>query len=114
MEKCQTTSVHYFWGAGTIIIIISSNIQDHVCPPSDGEKIREWLRGTKSPDAFIVPFAGHAIMIEAPEIVCDVMNEFLIKLEPQLSHGWQLSYTADDKWSLKNEKKVTYSSTLDL
>jgi hypothetical protein len=45
-------------------------------------------------------------MIEAPEIVCDVMNEFLIKLEPQLSHGWQLAYTAEDKWSLKNEQKV--------
>jgi len=45
-------------------------------------------------------------MIEAPEIVCDVMNDFLIQLEPQLSHAWQLSYSATDKWNLKNEEKV--------
>ena len=55
---------------------------------------------------FLVSFVGHAIMIEAAEIVCDVINEFLIKLEPQLSHAWQLAYTAEDKWSLKNEEKV--------
>ena len=62
---------------------------------------------------FIVPYAGHAIMIEAPEIVCDVMNDFLVQLEPHLSHAWQLSYSATDKWSLKNEEKVralTYKS----
>jgi len=45
-------------------------------------------------------------MIEAPEIICDVISEFLIKLEPHLSHAWQLAYTAEDKWSLKNKEKV--------
>jgi hypothetical protein len=47
-------------------------------------------------------------MIEAGEIVCDIVNDFLIKLEPHLSHAWQLSYCADDTWSLKNEQKVWY------
>jgi len=56
---------------------------------------------------FIVPYAGHAVMIEAGEIVCDVMNDFLVKLEPCLSHSWQLAYSAGDKWSLKNEQKVS-------
>jgi hypothetical protein len=55
---------------------------------------------------FIVPYAGHAIMIEAPEIVSDVINDFLVQLEPHLSHAWQLSYSATDKWNLKNEEKV--------
>ena len=58
------------------------------------------------PDLYIVPYAGHAILLEAGEIVCDVINDFLIKLEPHLSHAWQLSYTAGEKWSLKNEQKV--------
>jgi hypothetical protein len=60
---------------------------------------------------FIVPLAGHAIMIEAGEIVSDVINDFLIKLDPHLSHAWQLSYTAGEKWSLKNEQKVPHPST---
>jgi len=55
---------------------------------------------------FIVSFAGHAIMIEAGEIVCDVINDFFVKLDPHLSHAWQLAYTAEDKWSLKNKEKV--------
>ena len=46
-------------------------------------------------------------MIEAGELVCDVINDFLIKMDPNLSHGWQLAYTAGEKWSLKNEQKVT-------
>jgi hypothetical protein len=45
-------------------------------------------------------------MIEAEEIVCDVISDFLIKLEPHLSYAWQLSYSAGETWSLKNEQKV--------
>ena len=45
-------------------------------------------------------------MIEAGEAVCDVINGLLIKLEPHLSHEWQLSYSAEKAWSLKNEPKV--------
>jgi len=45
-------------------------------------------------------------MIEAGEVVCDVINDFLIKLEPHLLHAWQLSYSAGETWSLKNEQKV--------
>jgi len=112
MARSQGTSTYYLGRRGRSSFSSRFNGQDKVCPPTDGAKIREWLRGTESPDEFVVPFAGHAIMIEAPEIVCDVMNEFLIKLEPQLSHGWQLSYTADDKWSLKNEQKVAHLGTL--
>jgi hypothetical protein len=49
-------------------------------------------------------------MIEAGEVVCDVINDFLIKLEPHLSHAWQLSYSAEETWGLKNEKKVEKNS----
>jgi len=55
---------------------------------------------------FIVPSSGHGIMIEAGELVSDIINEFLIKLEPHLSHAWQLSYCAGETWSLKNEQEV--------
>jgi len=68
--------------------------------------IRSWLTNPNTPDLYIVPYAGHAILLEAGEIVCDVINEFLVKLEPYLSHAWQLSYTAGENWSLKNEQKV--------
>jgi hypothetical protein len=61
---------------------------------------------------FTVPYAGHAIMFEAAEIVCDVINDFFIKLEPHLSHAWQLAYADGDKWCLKNEKKVAPTKTL--
>ena len=59
-----------------------------------------------TPDMFIVPYAGHVVMIEAGEIVRNVINDFLIKLDPHLSHAWQLSYTAGERWRLKNEQKV--------
>lgn len=85
---------------------MSVNLQDKVCPPTEGEKIRAWLSAPDSPEMFIVPYAGHAIMAEAGEIVCDIINDFLIKLEPHLSHAWQLSYSAGETWSLKNEQKV--------
>ena len=64
------------------------------------------MTALNSSDMFVVPHAGHAIMVEAGEVVCDVINDFFIKLEPQLSHAWQLSYTDGEKWSLKNEQKV--------
>jgi hypothetical protein len=51
-------------------------------------------------------------MIEAGELVCDVINDFLVKMDPHLSHGWQLAYTAGEKWSLKNEQKVYPTSQL--
>lgn len=47
-------------------------------------------------------------MIDSGEIVCDVINDFLVGLDPHLSHAWQLSYTAGEKWSLKNEQKVSF------
>lgn len=48
-------------------------------------------------------------MIEAAEIVCSVIDDFLVKLDPDLSRAWQLSYAAGDKWGLKNEQKVCIS-----
>ena len=77
-----------------------------MCPPTEGEKIRTWLSAPNPPEIYIVPFAGHAIMIEAGEIVCRAICEFLSSLEPNLSHEWQLSYSAGETWSLKNEEKV--------
>jgi hypothetical protein len=81
-----------------------------VCPPTDGEKLQTWISRSGTAEIFIVPFVGHAIMLEAPEIISDVISEFLIKLEEQLSHAWQLAYTAEDKWSLKNKEKVLVHS----
>ena len=113
MEQCRGSDAHYCRRRGLFRKERLADNQDIVCPPKDGEKIRAWLSAPNTPDMFIVPYAGHAIMIEAPEIVCDVMNDFLVQLEPHLSHAWQLSYSATDKWSLKNEEKVralTYKS----
>ena len=79
-----------------------------MCPPTEAERLRAWLPEATTPETFVVPFAGHAIMIESGEIVCDVINDFLVGLDPHLSHAWQLSYTAGEKWSLKNEEKVFF------
>jgi hypothetical protein len=83
--------------------------QDKLTPPTESETIRGWLTNPGSPEVYIVPYAGHSIMIEAGEIVCDVINDFIIQLEPHLSHAWQLAYSAGEKWSLKNEQKVVAS-----
>lgn len=80
--------------------------KDKVCPPPEGEKILAWLAAPDSPEIDIIPNTGHAIMVEANEIVCDIIDEFLTKLEPHFSHTWQSSNSSDEKWSLKNEKKV--------
>lgn len=95
-------------GEEVFLIKFLSDMKDKVCPPTEGEKIQAWLSAPNTPDMFIVPCAGHAIMIEAGEIVCDIINDFLIKLEPHLSHAWQLSYCAGETWSLKNEQKVNH------
>lgn len=92
--------------AGINSVFYANIPQDKVCPPNNAKKLRAWLPDEKTPEPFIVPFSGHAIMVEAGEIVCDVINDFLVKLDPHLSHAWQLSYTAGEKWSLKNEEKV--------
>jgi hypothetical protein len=59
---------------------------------------------------YIVPDAGHQVMIVNPELVNPVITEFLIKkcgLET-LSGAWQiLNKTAgENKWDLKNYEKV--------
>lgn len=54
----------------------------------------------------IVPSAGHAVLIEAHQLVCGLMGEFLSRhVDEVLSLGWQLSYLKEDKWMLKNLKK---------
>jgi hypothetical protein len=59
---------------------------------------------------YVVPGAGHQVMIVNPELVNPVITEFLIKKcgLDTLSGAWQiLNKTAgENKWDLKNYEKV--------
>lgn len=83
--------------------------EDQVTPPSNIDMIRSWL-GPKSADIehTIIHDAGHACIVERPEVVCGLISDFISKsVDQKLSLGWQLAFLASkmDKWSLKNEDK---------
>lgn len=100
-------------------------LQDNVVPPTDAKIIEGYLKasghGAENGSAqshaqervvehYIVPGAGHQVMIVNSELVNPVITEFLIKkcgLET-LSGAWQiLNKTAgENKWDLKNYEKV--------
>ena len=82
---------------------------DQVTSPAKIEVIRSWL-GPKSLDIehTIIHDAGHACIIEKPEVICGLISDFISKsIDVKLSLGWQLAFLASkmDKWSLKNEDK---------
>lgn len=82
---------------------------DQVTRPANIDQIRSWL-GPKSADIehTIIHDAGHACIIERPEVVCGLVSDFIAKsVDQKLSLGWQLAFLASkmDKWSLKNEDK---------
>lgn len=83
--------------------------EDVVTPPVNIDQIRSWL-GPKSADIehTIIHDAGHACIVERPEVVCGLISDFISKsVDLKLSLGWQLAFMASkmDKWSLKNEDK---------
>lgn len=82
---------------------------DQITSPANIEVIRSWL-GPKSSDIehTIIHDAGHACIIEKPEVICGLISDFISKsVDVKLSLGWQLAFLASkmDKWSLKNEDK---------
>jgi hypothetical protein len=93
-----------------------------VVPPEDAKVVQDYFVKSKDMvpssndkqsqivEHYIVPGAGHQVMIVNPELVNPVITEFLIKscgLET-LSGAWQiLNKTAgENKWDLKNYEKV--------
>ncbi|KAK9452127.1 Alpha/Beta hydrolase protein [Limtongia smithiae] len=59
--------------------------------------------------ATIIPRTGHMCLVATHEVVCGIINDFVIShVDQRLSLSWQLADLAargDDKWSLKNEAK---------
>lgn len=82
---------------------------DQITPPSNIDKIRSWLGPTSADiEHTIIHDAGHACIVERPEVVCGLISDFIAKsIDLKLSPGWQLAFLASkkDKWSLKNEDK---------
>ncbi|KAM3578208.1 hypothetical protein VKS41_007736 [Umbelopsis sp. WA50703] len=95
--------------------------KDNVVPPEDAKVVQDYFVKSKDMvpssndkqsqivEHYIVPGAGHQVMIVNPELVNPVITEFLIKscgLET-LSGAWQiLNKTAgENKWDLKNYEK---------
>lgn len=91
------------------ILIITAS-EDKMCPPIKGESLyRDLLkRGNDNAKLIEIGNAGHAVLLERPEVVHGIVATFLHEeIDERLSPSWQLSYLAslDNKWSLKNEKK---------
>lgn len=99
------------WAALNTPVYLIGAEEDHATPPGPNmDVIHKWLTSpcTSENSLTLVRGAGHAVMVEKPELVCGLINDFITEnVDVKLSLGWQLSYLAarDDKWSLKNEDK---------
>lgn len=100
------------WAQIQCPVLLVGAEDDQVTPPEPAlDKILSWLPAsteTKKVKTVMVHDAGHAVMIERPEVVCGVIGDFVAKhVDERLSMAWQLAYVAaqSDKWSLKNEAK---------
>lgn len=100
------------WRAIKYPVLVIGAKHDDVLPAEEHvDKIYNWL-DPKSPASRVKPViihdAGHACMIEKPQLICGIVGGFVSKnVEEQLSLAWQLAFFASqsDKWSLKNEEK---------
>lgn len=91
-------------------ILILTASEDKLCPPTTGENLYRDLLKQGNDDVRLIEVgnAGHAVLLERPEVVHGIVATFIRdKIDQRLSMPWQLSYLAslDNKWSLKNEEK---------
>ncbi|KAK9368380.1 Alpha/Beta hydrolase protein [Lipomyces kononenkoae] len=103
------------WNSVNVPVCLIGGEQDRVTPPEAVSTIMEWIRDGMGGNAAIetvrttiIPRAGHMCLVDRPETVCGVINDFVVAcVDQRLSLGWQLAdlATRDDKWSLKNEEK---------
>ncbi|KAF9914448.1 hypothetical protein BX616_008286, partial [Lobosporangium transversale] len=92
-------------------LLLMAGDDDRVCPIANVEQIFRWCQDTneriKLP--FIIPKAGHQVMLEKWELVTPIISNFLIKdcgmttMDP----SWQITRKCqkENKWSLKNTEK---------
>ncbi|CAG8697506.1 9065_t:CDS:10 [Cetraspora pellucida] len=78
--------------------------------------IHEWCTSPNTPDPVMIPHAGHNPMVENPDLVNLIINDFLIKASGlnTVDPAWQIVYKTKDenKWSMKNYQKWKQTPTI--
>nr|CAG8447627.1 15480_t:CDS:10 [Entrophospora candida] len=92
-------------------LLLISGQADEVTPPSEMALIHEWNNKVgASPQPVIIQESGHVPMLEKPELLNRIINQFLINecRLATLDPAWQIIYETKDenKWSMKNYEKV--------
>ncbi|CAG8476539.1 8426_t:CDS:10 [Diversispora eburnea] len=90
-------------------LLLLSGRDDKICSQSDMVVIHEWCKSPNTPAPFLIPQAGHNPILENPDLVNLIINDFLIKecgLET-MDPGWQIlnKTKGENKWSMKNYQK---------
>ncbi|CAG8574806.1 27004_t:CDS:10 [Dentiscutata erythropus] len=97
-------------------LLLLSGQEDRVSPQSDTILVSEWCTSPNTPDPVVIPQAGHNPMVEKPDLVNLIINDFLIKIcgLNTVDPAWQIVYKTKDenKWSLKNFQKWKQTPTL--
>ncbi|KAI8821085.1 Alpha/Beta hydrolase protein, partial [Fimicolochytrium jonesii] len=92
-------------------VLLIGAAEDLVCPVTTNlEVVHAWLSKTSDTvsEPFIIPNAGHQVMLEHPDVVNAIMYNWLIETgftKMDLSYQLQLKKSAQSKWSLKNYEK---------
>jgi len=103
-----------------IPVLLIGGKDDHVAPISNITKIKQSIPASQIlADPYIIPNSGHQPILEKPQLVAAMIQEFVINKVglTDMDAKVQILKTADmDKWSLKNydkwKKKVSVSDVM--
>ncbi|CAG8778687.1 12626_t:CDS:2, partial [Racocetra persica] len=91
-------------------LLLIAGQEDRISPQCDLILVHEWCTSPNTPDPVVIPQAGHNPMVEKPDLVNLIINDFLIKVcgLNTVDPGWQIAQKTKDenKWSMKNYQKV--------
>ncbi|KAK9453494.1 Alpha/Beta hydrolase protein [Dipodascopsis uninucleata] len=102
------------WAQVRVPTLVIGAVLDKVTPVDAVDFVTSFINGCNANQgrelakSVLIPHAGHMCLVEVPETVCGLINDFIIdNVDQRISLGWQLAElaTRDDKWSLKNEEK---------
>ncbi|CAG8463488.1 1369_t:CDS:10 [Funneliformis caledonium] len=88
-------------------MLLITGSEDKISLPGDMNIIQEWCKS--SSEIFYIPESGHNVMVEKPDMVNLIINDFLINtcgletLDPALQILFKTK--GENKWSMKNFQK---------
>lgn len=97
-------------------LLLISGQEDLISPQSETILVHEWCTSPNTPDPVMIPRAGHNPMVEKPDLVNLIMNDFFIKIceLSTIDPAWQIVYKTknENKWSMKNYQKWKQTPTI--